>query len=109
MKISWRWMILSSGLAAVLLCQTCRAQVQTADWKGPPSPGEATFGGVIGMGIIDNSSGFALIGTLSKKIVKNGFVPDITNSVSVEGQLGPVFLSPGTAWFYSAHLRWDFE
>jgi hypothetical protein len=35
-------------------------------------------------------------------------VPDITDSVSIEGVIGPVF-GAGNAVTYSAHLRWDFE
>jgi hypothetical protein len=83
--------------------------VKAADWKGPSDGSEGSFGGLAGLGIVDNSNGFSLIGTASKKVIKSGFIPDITNPVSFEGQFGPVFLSGATAWFYSAHLRWDFE
>ena len=61
------------------------------------------------MGILDNHAGFALFPTVSKKIVHHGFIPDITNYVSIEIQGGPLFVSGGTAFIYSAHLRWDFD
>lgn len=92
-----------------LICCLGSLSVNADDWKGAPAAGDGGFGGLVGMGLIDSSTGFALIGSASKKILHSGFVPDITNSVSMEGQLGPVFLPRSTAWHYSAHLRWDFE
>src|SRR4051812_17989063 len=79
------------------------------DWKGDPDPAQVHFGALLGLGVIDSNAGFAVLGTASKKIVQHGFSPDINNSVSIETQLGPLFVSGGTAFAYSAHLRWDFE
>ncbi len=78
------------------------------DWKGKTESSEMSAGVLTGLGIIDGSSGYALLGTFSRKIVPHGFVPDINNLVSIEGAIGPVFLSGVTATAYSAHLRWDF-
>ena len=78
------------------------------DFKGKDEPTEFDLGAMPGMGILDNHVGFALLGTASKKIVHRGFVPDITNSVSIEVEMGPLFVSGGTAFQYSGHLRWDF-
>ncbi|MEO5970563.1 MAG: hypothetical protein ABIQ95_11600 [Bdellovibrionia bacterium] len=83
--------------------------VHAEDWKGAPEESVLSLGAMAGLGVIDATSGFTIFGTLSKKIVNHGFVPDITNSVSVEGGFGPVILSSGTATAYSIHLRWDFE
>jgi hypothetical protein len=78
-------------------------------WKGKSDGAEVHLGAIAGLGIIDFNPGFVLLGTASKKIVQSGFVPDITNSVSIETQMGPIFVD-GTALFsYSLHLRWDFE
>jgi hypothetical protein len=84
-------------------------QTQVAeDFKGKDEPSEFGVGAMPGMGILDNHVGFSLLGTASKKIVRRGFVPDITNSVSIEVEMGPLFVSGGTAFQYSGHLRWDF-
>ncbi len=99
---------------SLLLSQT--TWVLAEDWKGRPDESEFSFGGLTGMGIIDGFAGYALLGTASKKIVSPGFAPDLNNSVSIEGALGPIFLPSsvantpgGTAWGYSVHLRWDFN
>lgn len=82
--------------------------IANEDWKGKPDTSEFSAGALTGMGIIDNHVGFAIMGTVSKKIVKQGFIPDINNNVNVEAQMGPVFMSGGTAFMFSGHLRWDF-
>jgi hypothetical protein len=79
------------------------------DWKGKSDGSEVHFGGLTGLGIIDFHPGFVLLGTASKKIVHSGFVPDITNSVSIEAEAGPLFAASTTLFDYSLHLRWDFE
>jgi len=78
------------------------------DWKGESKPEDFSAGLLTGLGIIDGTSGYALIGTFSRKIIPHGFIPDIANSVSIEGVVGPVFIPGLTAWLYGAHLRWDF-
>lgn len=84
-------------------------QASAEDWKTYYDRSEMTLGGLAGLGIIDNSAGFALLGTISKKILAKGFVPDISNSVSIEASVGPAFVSGGTAVMYAGQLRWDFE
>jgi hypothetical protein len=96
-------------LSLVLFVLSSSSLAFSEDWKGTPETSEISVGGLAGLGIIDNSSGFSVLGTVSKKIIHHGFVPDINNTVSLEGAIGPVFLSGVTAWLYSAHLRWDFE
>lgn len=78
------------------------------DFKGEPPATEVTFGALGGLGIINSRAGFSLLGTAAKKIVNKGFAPDINNQVFIEVQAGPMFLSGGPAFVYSAHLRWDF-
>ena len=84
------------------------AVLAAEDFKGTPPADEWTFGGMTGLGVMDSSAGVALLGFGSKKIVNHGFAPEINNQVFAESQLGPVFFSRGTAFFYSFHLRWDF-
>ncbi|HAR43647.1 MAG TPA: hypothetical protein DCS07_13620 [Bdellovibrionales bacterium] len=79
------------------------------DWKSPADPAEAHFGVLMGMGVLDSSAGLTLLGTASKKIVHQGFIPDINNSVSIEFQGGPLFVEGSRAFSYSTHLRWDFR
>jgi len=83
--------------------------VSHEDWKWPADPSEAHFGFLMGLGVLDSSAGVALLGTASKKIVHQGFVPDLNNSVSIELQAGPLFIEGGRAFAYSTHLRWDFR
>jgi hypothetical protein len=40
-------------------------------------------------------------------MIEKGFAPDISNQVFVELQAGPFTTSRGSAFLYSAHLRWD--
>ena len=84
------------------------------DWKGDPETSEVNLGALTGMGILDEQVGFALLGTVSKKIVHHGFISDVNDSVSIEAAMGPLFVSSpsgtnGTAFMYSLHLRWNFQ
>lgn len=97
--------IAALGMMAVLSTSGVFA---AEDFKGEPSPTELTAGVMAGGGIIDSRLGFALTGVVAKKIINQGFAPDIANQVFIEAEFGPVFLSGDTAWAYSAHLRWDF-
>ena len=83
--------------------------MSSEDWKGPSDPAKFHLGVLTGMGVLDSKAGFALLGTASAKIVQRGFVPDINNSVSIETELGPLFVASSASFMYSAHLRWDFE
>lgn len=79
------------------------------DWKGTSDPSQLDFGGMAGLGNLGGSAGFTAVGTLSKKIVAEGFIADINDSASIEIQIGPVFLQTHTPFFYSGLLRWDFK
>ncbi len=79
------------------------------DWKGQPPSQEFTLGGLFGLGIVDSSGGASVLGSVAKKILNQGFVPDINNQVYVEAEVGPLFTSGTTVFFYSGHLRWDFQ
>ena len=78
------------------------------DWKGRPDPRGFDAGVLFGLGIIDTSSGFAVMGSVSRRILAEGFIPDVADVVQLEGQAGVVMVNPNTAFAYSAHLRWDF-
>lgn len=98
------------GMAQAAPAAATGAGATAESWKGPADNAEVHFGALTGLGIIDFNPGFVLLGTASKKIVKNGFVPDdITNSVSIETALGPLFVASTAVFSYSLHLRWDFE
>ena len=79
------------------------------DWKGQSDNSEVHLGALAGLGMIDFNPGFVLLGTASKKIVHHGFVNEVTDSVSLETELGPLFTQGTTVFSYSLHLRWDFE
>jgi hypothetical protein len=78
------------------------------DYKSVHPENDFTFGASGGMGLVDTHAGFALIGNIAAKVVKDGFIPDIVNPVFLEAELGPTFVSGATFWMYSTHLRWDF-
>lgn len=78
------------------------------DYKSVHPENNFTFGASTGMGIVDTHAGFALIGNVAAKVVKDGFIPDIVNPVFLEVEFGPTFVSGATFWQYSTHLRWDF-
>jgi hypothetical protein len=106
--------LLSLSLLSFLVisspAQAAKAAGASPDWKGPSDNAEVHLGALAGLAILNFNTGFALLGTASKKIIKNGFVPEIANSVSLETELGPVFAGAGSTLFsYSLHLRWDFE
>src|SRR6476620_9165319 len=100
MKILLRTLIIASLLFETLLLP-CSTAYSAEDWKGTPDESSFSFGGLAGLGIIDTSAGFALLGTASQKIVRHGFIPDIANSVSVEVAAGPVFMSGSTPFNFS--------
>lgn len=97
-------------MLAVSNSQPAHAQVTPEqEFKGKPSPAEMTVGAMAGMGILDSTAGFQVVGSIAKKIVNRGFVPDVNNQVFIELHFGPLFVASSTAWFYSTHLRWDFK
>ncbi|MCX7978684.1 MAG: hypothetical protein N2578_06730 [Bdellovibrionaceae bacterium] len=62
-----------------------------------------------GLGLLSDSAGLPLIGTLSKKILHEGFVPDVSDQAHLEGAFGPMWIKGGAVWSWSVHLRWDFR
>jgi len=96
-------------LKIVLLLTAIASSVAQAEpWKGPAANSEFNLGAMIGVGLIGNVAGVAAVGNVAKKIVHQGFVPEINNQVFAEAQLGSVFKTGSDAFIYSAHLRWDF-
>lgn len=87
--------------------QPARA-AETEDFKGESPTIEVDFGLLGGLGWYGGAAGFALLGTVSKKLINRGFVPDLNDQVYLEAEVGPLFMSGATPIFYSAHLRWDF-
>jgi len=96
-------------LLTTLVLALCTSNaLATSDFKGEPPTREFTSGGMAGVGQVYSEFGFAVIGSVAKKILNKGFVPDINNQVFVELQGGPLFINKSTLAVYSAHLRWDF-
>jgi hypothetical protein len=93
------------ALSLVIAAHSAHAQ---ESWKGEPDVSEWNFGLLTGLGLIDPSAGFGLIGNVAKKIAHEGFIPDINDQAFIEVGMGPVWAGGGTAFSYSAHLRWDF-
>jgi hypothetical protein len=79
------------------------------DFKGTTPDRPTVLGALTGLGVIDATAGFVLLGTVSQEIVHHGFVPDINDQVYLEAAAGPFFSSPGNAFVWSTHLRWDFH
>lgn len=80
-----------------------------ADWKTPGLPPLYNFGGMTGLGVIDSYGGFTILGTASLTVLDRGFIPDISNSVATEIEAGPMITSGHGAFWYSLHMRWDFQ
>jgi hypothetical protein len=80
-----------------------------ADWKTPGLPPLYNFGAMSGLGVIDSYGGVAFLGTASLTVLDRGFVPDISNSVATEIEAGPMITSGHGAFWYSLHMRWDFQ
>lgn len=83
-------------------------RISAEPWKGASRTQEFDVGGLIGMGIYGSDVGFSLLGTVAKKIINRGWVPDINDQVFVEAVLGPQFMPDDDAFIYSFRLRWDF-
>jgi hypothetical protein len=79
------------------------------DWKQTDLPPLYHFGALTGLGIVDSYGGLALLGTASMTVIDHGFIPQVSDSVAAELEMGPVFVASHTAFWYSAHLRWDFR
>lgn len=78
------------------------------DYKSFNPNHTVTLGISGGLGLIDTTEGFTLIGSAGARLVPDGFIPDIVNPVFLELQFGPMFARGTTMWMYSTHLRWDF-
>jgi hypothetical protein len=79
------------------------------DWKQTTLPPLYHLGVLTGLGVVDSYGGFALLGTASMTVIDHGLIPEVSDSVAAELELGPVFTSGYTAFWYSAHMRWDFR
>lgn len=114
-KSSWLWAGIFIALLSLVVSHQASAatpalqQVSTGeDYKSYHPDHRFTLGVSGGLGLVDTSGGFTLIGNAATQIVKSGFIPDIVNPVFLEVEFGPLFTSGTTVWMYSTHLRWDF-
>ncbi len=79
------------------------------DWKGAPYKNELDVSAQGGLGILDGTAGFEMRGSIAKKIIDRGFVPDLNDQVYIEAQPGILLIDGTSAFTYSVHLRWDFH
>jgi hypothetical protein len=93
----------------LVLLALSSANAFAEDWKGPTNPNTFDFSALAGLGIFDSKAGFALVGAAAYKIQPEGFIPEISDEALIELEAGPLFLSGGTAFVWSSHLRWDFN
>lgn len=78
------------------------------DWKVPEDNHYYNVGVLSGLGMIDNRVGLSVLGTAAMKLLPQGVIPNISNSIWMEVEIGPVFLSNATALAFAADARWDF-
>lgn len=110
MKNIARWfVVLAFTFVSVIAPSPARAAAGAEDWKVKTPGSDLVVSAIPGLGIVDARAGFSFVGAVSKKILEGGFAPEISNSVSIELELGPLFARSSSALFYSAHLRWDFR
>ncbi|MGZ3699646.1 MAG: hypothetical protein ACXWP5_15985 [Bdellovibrionota bacterium] len=95
--------------AALLLWAVPSFAAPSEDFKGKSEDLHFTVGGTAGLGIIDGSAAFTILGQAAAKIVERGFVPDIHDSVWIEVGVGPTFLTGLSALSFQTQLRWDFS
>ncbi len=87
------------------------------DFKGEPVKTQFMVGANAGAAVVGANWGFGFLANASTQIIKEGFIPDVTDSVSTELGVGSAWIpanasatgsSNGTFLTFSAHLRWDF-
>lgn len=78
-------------------------------WKGPAPQTNLSLAALAGAGVLDSSVGFGLNGAFGLKILHDGFIPDITDQVYLEGQFGVTFLRGSSYIPWGLFLRWDFH
>jgi hypothetical protein len=82
----------------------------SGDWKGHPESSDLTLGVLGGWTGGTATPSFNLLGSLSAKVAREGFIPDINDTASLEFQAGPLWDNMGFTYFnMSTHLRWDFQ
>ncbi len=77
-------------------------------WKSPLSEKQIQLGVMTGLGVVNNTGGFTILGTVAKKLLNQGFAPEINNQVYMEAHGGALTVSRGSAFMFSLHLRWNF-
>jgi hypothetical protein len=82
---------------------------QADDFKGTPPKGDVDVSALVGAAPVGGTVGLGLEVLASRKLLSQGFAPEINNQVAIELGVGPVFQAAGTSFLYSLNLRWDFH
>lgn len=94
------------SISSIFLTPTNAAE----NWKGHTEVSDYELGVLTGLSSygVSNAWGFLVNGAYL--IQPNGWVDDVDERIWVEVEAGPAFFSSnlGTAFQYSAHMRWDF-
>ena len=78
-------------------------------WKGPLPSTVFQLGVSAGMGFVVDDVGGTLQGRASFRIVEEGFIPDVSDQVFLEGLFGYMRIPNFNSLQYGVHLRWDFH
>jgi hypothetical protein len=81
----------------------------TEDWKGAMPDREFGVGLMAGAGLIEPKYGVALQGQVSRSILKDGWLDDVSDQVFLELSAGPTFVDGHSPFVFSTQLRWDFQ
>ena len=78
-------------------------------WQGSAPADNFQVGFLLGPALIEPSYGLGIVGTAAKRIIKDGWLADVSDAVYLEGAMGPVFVKSQHPLVYSIHLRWEFQ
>lgn len=84
------------------------AQSRGEDWKGSVPGNTFTTGVMTGLAPVLGELGYALLWHGGVQMMKDGFIPDVADSVFLETELGGNWIEGPDLFFWSLHLRWDF-
>jgi hypothetical protein len=78
-------------------------------WQGAAPEDDFQVGFLTGLALIEPHYGFGVLGHVAKRVVKDGWLADVSDAVYLEGTMGTVFVKSQHPFVYSLALRWDFQ